>query len=813
MTVPASINPLFFDAASGGYQISRSLRFRSSASAYLSRTFASGNRQTWTWSGWLKRGALGSSPIIFQSAGAGGFGVEGFISFNSDAFAIQFDYNGGSRWQLITTAVYRDPSAFYHLVVVADTTNATSGDRLRLYVNGSRVTAFSTSSYPTQNANGTLNQAYSHAISARVGPSDYFDGYLAEVNFIDGQALDPTSFGAYDTTTGVWGPKKYTGTYGTNGFYLNFSDNSGATSTTIGKDSSGNSNNWTPNNISVTSGTTYDSMIDSPTPYADGGNGRGNYATWNPLFGGNGSYLSQANLNFETASAYKATISTIGLPNSGLWYVEGTIKATGGSSSIVTFGVAKQNVDPNALGYNTANAWSVTSETTFYAVVNGTASQSWSSGRWVTGEVARLAIDMNNGRMWVGNSTVWFGSTSNSTNGDPVNGTNPTITGLPSDLFVWTSAYANGVNINFGQRPFSLTPPSGFSALNTQNLPTPTIKNGAQYMAAVTYTGTGSLTTRTGLALSTAPGLIWIKGRSTTSDQVVEDSLTGTSVVRFTNLTNGDGATGGGWIQNFSTTGFSTDINLPINTNGATYVAWAWAGGGTGVTNTSGSITSQVSANVSAGFSIVTYTGTGANATVGHGLGVAPSMIIVKSKDYADNWYIYNTSIGNTKYLLLNGTQAAAVDAKWNNTTPTSSVFSLGGAGYGVNGNGNSYVAYCFAPVAGYSAFGSYTGNNSADGPFVYLGFRPRFLMIKDTTSAGAWWIGDSSRATNNVVAASLFPNTSGAESSTYDQCDFLSNGFKWRANSANSWPNNVSGNTYIYAAFAENPFKISRAR
>jgi hypothetical protein len=250
-----------------------------------------------------------------------------------------------------------------------------------------------------------------------------------------------------------------------------------------------------------------------------------------------------------------------------------------------------------------------------------------------------------------------------------------------------------------------------------------------------------------------------------------------------------------------------------MNTNTATYVAWQWKAGGTGVSNTSGSIPSTVSANVSAGFSVVTWTGTGANATVGHGLGVAPSMVIAKCRNTAAlDWPVYHSSLTNAATsIYLNLTNAAVVGGGpgiWNSTAPTSSVFSVGTSSY-TNGSTQTYVAYCFAPVAGYSTFGSYTGNGLADGPFVYLGFRPRFVMIKSTTLLQPWNIFDTSRDPYNVEGQYLQPNTSGAEG-TFATLDVTSNGFKLRTSGAYA---NSSGDVLIYVAFAENPFRIARAR
>jgi len=266
----------------------------------------------------------------------------------------------------------------------------------------------------------------------------------------------------------------------------------------------------------------------------------------------------------------------------------------------------------------------------------------------------------------------------------------------------------------------------------------------------------------------------------------------------------------------FGTTGFTIGALAQMNTSAATYVGWQWKGGGTAVSNTSGSITSTVSAGATQGFSVVTYTGNNtAGATIGHGLGVSPSMIIVKKRSAVSDWPVYHSSLGATGELVLNSTTAfITITGVWNNTAPTSSVFSVGGGSASgsadVNTSGATFVAYCFAAVAGYSAFGSYTGNGSADGPFVFTGFRPRWVMIKNASDGTrSWYVYDSSRNTYNVAGSYLLPNSSGAEGSTAAM-DFLSNGFKIRESATYA---NGSGNTIIYAAFAEVPFRNSLAR
>ena len=340
------------------------------------------------------------------------------------------------------------------------------------------------------------------------------------------------------------------------------------------------------------------------------------------------------------------------------------------------------------------------------------------------------------------------------------------------------------------------------------------VPDGRVAMAATTYTGNGTgvgqSITNTVNTVSFQPDLVWIKSRSGAYDHGLNDSNRGAGKFLFSNLTSAEGNYPTDFAS-FNSNGFTlgTGTGVVTNNSGSTYVGWQWNAGGTTVSNTAGTITSSVSANTTAGFSVVTYTGTGANATVGHGLGVAPRMVIIKSRSVATNWIVYHSSVAATAHLVLNLTDAAYTDVAFNNTAPTSSVFSIGPAGYSVNNSAATYVAYCWAPVAGYSAFGSYTGNGSADGPFVYTGFRPRWIMTKSSSGVENWYVYDTARDTYNYASLGLLPNLSNAETS-YGQIDILSNGFKMRG-VGSSW--NASGATYIYACFAENPLRYANAR
>ena len=800
--------PIIPGGSPSSYQISRSLRFRSSNSAYLSRTFGSGNRSTWTWSGWYKCSNLGTTYRPFLAYSTSEFGIGGA---SAQADCLYFNQSG--VWSGYTAAVFRDPAAWYHIMFVYDTTQATAANRIKVYVNGVQYT-FTTEggTLPSQNSSGPWNQSGSHTSMWGSG-FNYFDGYAAEVYFIDGQALTPSSFGQTDSTTGVWSPIAYTGTYGTNGFYLKFADNSGATATTIGKDSSGNGNNWTPSGISVTAGTTNDSLVDSPTNYGSdtgaGGEVRGNYCTLSGVD-------KESNLTLINGNLQASSSTTVWYDASGtIWstdsfYFETTVNETPGGTKAFSAGVANTatpNGGSHLVGDSTGTYGVWWSTVTMYRQGNGAAATSITTP--ASGDIYGFACKPSTGEIWIARNNTWL-------SGSPSAGTGALFTGNSGIPYTPRCAEYNsggaGVFIyNFGQRPFAYTAPSGFKALCTQNLTTPAIAKGNQYFDVYTRSGTGAAATVSGKNFQ--PDLVWVKSRSLGAggNHVMVDSVRGASNELYPNLTNA--ASSAGTVTAFNSDGYTLGPDgdyTRFNASGQTYVDWFWKGGNSsGSSNTSGTITSTVSANTTAGFSIAKYTGTGTAGTIGHGLGVAPNFIIVKSRDYADNWYIYSDQIGNTKYLILNSTQAAAVDAKWNNTSPTSSVFSVGGAGYGVNGNTNTYVAYCFAAIPGFSAFGSYTGNGSADGPFVFCGLRPRVILVKNTGSSAGWQLYDTSRDTYNVMSGELAPNASAAES-TFAMFDSLSNGFKLRTT---DYTANTSGTTYIYAAFAESPFKYSLAR
>lgn len=832
---------------SGGYRVTNSLRFR--GGQYLNRTPASaGNRTVWTWSCWVKRAKLGARQELLCADVNGTNDASAIYFDTSDRLNVQNFVGSVLKTQKITNAVFRDPSAWYHIVVSQNGSTACT-----VYVNGVSQT-FSTSTGPDATnwyINSTTPQSIGNDSQLL---ANYLDGYLAEVNFIDGQALTPSSFGAYDTN-GVWQPAACTvSDYGKNGFYLPFSDSANIFNdkAAIATNHSA-ANNWTANSLQTTSSTltTYDYMIDSPTNYADGGNGRGNYAVLNPIDKDASATISNGNLNIISSAAvgnstYRASRSSLAV-SSGLWYAEFTLTLV--STNAFSVGISPTTDVINGANYyfgSTSGSYGIYyNGANQYKGNNATGTQ-LAAGSPANGDIFQIAVDLTNGKIWFGKNNTWY-------EGNPATATTPSFTFTPSASYSFggsvniTTTASNQLDANFGQRPFSYTPPSNFLALNTQNLPTPTIANGAQYMAAVTYTGnagTNPVTTTSAnsgnnpLGTTFQPDLVWTKSRNQVSNHLLYDVVRGPGYYIQSSTSNAE-AYLASTLTSFNSDGFTVGAGDNGNASGSTAIAWQWLGGGAPTVNntagagnvpTAGSVlinganstsalagsiaATRLSANQSAGFSVVTFTAPNSASpqTFGHGLGVAPSMIFIKIRNTTGSWQVYHASIGNTQRLLLNTTDAATTTSgPWNNTSPSSTVVTIGTT-FVPDASASTYVAYCFAPVAGYSAFGSYTGNGSTDGPFVFTGFRPRWILIKRYDSgAEAWYLYDTTRDTYNVAQNTVSPQGSGAEGSgAIRYFDILSNGLKCRTSDGAF---NGSGGTYIYAAFAENPFKYSRAR
>jgi hypothetical protein len=774
--------------AGGGYIIDQSILFEPGDSPGLNRAWASGSRTTATLSAWFKLGLNDNTNRMLATFGATSGTANDYILVEqlgvSKVLQVYY-YNSGVVWRKSFSQVLRDPSAWYHLVVTFDTTNGTADDRVIPYLNGSRVTAFAVSSNPTASANQPFNvSGGSCYIGKEPNAAGYFDGYMAEINFVDGTALAPTSFGKVNSITGQWVPIKYTGAYGTNGFYI-----TGEDSADLGADYSGNGNDFTSSGL-----TSAAQVTDTPTD--DAANNIGNYAVWNPLepasLNGDPTFSNGNRTVTIGGAGADAAKSSIAIPTSGKWYFEATATIGAGNSYI---GIADKN---GRLGDGPASCRGYGS--------NGTKDTDTSASAYgdtfATNDIIGVAVNMDSG-------TIEFYK-NNTSQGIA-------FTDLITAGVTWFINCRLGTGgaflLNTGQTAFAYTPPTGFKRLCTANLPEPTIKDGSAHFQTTLYTGNGTAIGSGGNAISQSgnstfqPDFAWIKGRSGATEHVLTDAVRGVTKELSSNDAGAEETVAEG-LTTFGSAGFTVGSDGSYNTSSATYAAWQWKANGAGSSNTDGTInTTATSANTTAGFSLVTYVGNGTSgATVGHGLGVAPNMIIVKNRDQADAWQVYhsgNTAAPETDYLVLDTTAATADNVnRWNDTAPTSSVFSLGNA-VEVNTSSENYVAYCFAEVEGFSSFGSYTGNGSTDGPMVNCGFRPAFVMTKRTNSTSNWAMWDTARDTFNVANKDLVADATNAEPVNSISIDILSNGFKLRTTSNP----NASGGTYIYMAFAEHPF------
>ena len=801
MTVPGNLSsPLLATAAAAaaaGDVATRSLRFDSDSNAHLSRTPSSaGNVDKWTWSGWVKRGKMGFHTDFFSA-------VQGF----NDATILQFDTNdrlsfenfvgGSDKGLLQTSQVFRDPSAWYHIHAVYDSGNSTAGDRMKLFVNGSRITSFNNSTNPGSGQNSIVNSTNAHYLGADKGFNNhYFNGYLADVYLIDGLAIEPVDNFIELDSNGVYQAKAYSGTYGTNGFHLSFSD--ATSTTTIAEDSSGNNNDFTANNISVTAGAGNDSLFDVPTngdtssESGAGGEVSGNYCTLNPLHVGNNSSNATAtngNLVWGGSNNYHHVIAGTIAISSGKYYWEATY--TNASSNYVAIGMCKADYRVHGVlpGYDEDDAFAIYNSAGRY-YYNSTSTSAYGTS-WTTGDVIGVRYDEGD---------VYFYKNGTIMNSSPI----LSLTGSWCPLF---HTYDSGQwTVNFGQRSFAHSAPTNHKPLCSALLPTPAVADGSDYFATSLHTGTGSAgQSVTGLNFS--PDWVWFKSRSEAQNHAVFDTVRGVERRLQPSKTQEEDASSSG-LTAFNSDGYTFGANNVNGKSGVNYVSWAWEAGSSTASNTDGTITSQVRASQTSGVSVLTYTGTGANNTIGHGLGAVPEFVVCKRRNSSENWAVYHASVGNSKRLLLNDDVTPVSTSTWQSTTPTSSVFSVGVATLS-NGSSDTYVGYCIAPVPGFSAVGKYTGNGSTSGtgPFVNLGFRPAWIMCKNISAVSNWRIFDSTRDPVNYADRRLFVDSTSAESqNTTQRIDITSNGFRVLGNSSAS-TFNISGHEIIYVAFAEHPF------
>lgn len=756
----------------GAYAINKSVRFRSSASAYLTRSYSNAP-DNWTLSVWIKRDQVGVTQTIAGSRNAGG----NFSRIYIDSLdRVCLDINGSTMFT--ASPQLRDTSAWYH-IVVSCVFNSTG----YLYINGvQRAT------WPSGTASYLFQSGYTNYIGYG-GSADYFTGYMADLRFVYGASTFASNFGQVNSVTKVWEPKEFSpsGAVYAGSFWLTFEDTS-----SFGKDTSGFGFDWTSFNISNVLGTTYDSMFDVPSQYADGANGRGNYCTFDgsaPI--NSSSSIVNGNLRATLGGAAggnaNGMLSSFRL-NSGKWYAEFTINAVAATNQYPFIGITAApalvtgNVSSNSASYCIRANGNIDALGVFATAYGSSFS---------AGDICMVAVDYGAGKIWYGKNGTWFNL------GEPRTGANPSSSGISSASY-WAFAVSGDgnaqVDANFGQRPFSYTIPNGFRAVNTNWLADSAIKNGADYFNATIYTGSNSVQSVVNSG-SMQPDMVWMKNRSAAGNHYIVDSVRAGSLSLNSNTTSGNANLSGPW-QSFLSNGFQLGADTStVNINGNSYVGWQWKRGTT------------------PGFDIVLYTGDGTSFQFLTTTLSTPQMMLVKRTDATGgNWNVYHESVGATGALILNSTVPTQVSSTyWDNTPPYSVDFCVGSAN---NAASAPYVAFLFQSIPGFSAFGSYTGTGlaSASGPFIHCGFLPRFVMIKRTDSGSSdnWIIVDSARSLYNLYDEVLLPNATNAEALS-NGIDILSNGFKIRT--TNTATNASASATYVYAAFAENPFKYVLAR
>ena len=793
-------------AGAGGYTIDQSCRFDPTRTTYLHRTPGTASDQkTWTFSTWAKRGRMDTAQYIFSMVA--GYNDTGWFTFewgSDGTIAIVPGYNYN---QYKTSEVFRDPAAWYHLVCRCDTTQSTWATRLRVYVNNELQTLVVSSSQssgePAEDAIFGINDDAYHAIAKYQHGTNYLDGYLAEIHHVDGQSLTPSDFAETNILTNQWQAKKYIGTYGTNGFYLKFED-----AADLGNDSSGTGNDWTPSSLVAT-----DQEPDTPT---------NNFCTLNSAVKAFGTVTwTEGNLKAAGSAVYQGTVGTILAGPSGKWYWEHYIHTVGNTFTGVVLPSDDRFFKGIAEGPQQGGK-SITYNNNGYTYIDGSQSGSIWGATYTTGDIIGIAVDMDtsNGQVTFYKNGISQGALSftgnnmsDATNvvpGTVLNGATATFNFGQDSSFAGAKTAQGNTDAN-GLGDFYYTVPAGYLAPCTSNLPDPSIALPGNHFNTVLYTGNGSTQSITGVGFQ--PDTVWIKDRTSAESPHLYDAIRGATETLLTNQTQAE-FTGADRLTAFDSDGFSLGSNDGVNKNTDNIVSWNWKANGSGSANTDGTLASTVSANTTAGFSIVAYTPTtGSATTVGHGLSQKPDLIIVKDREASTNWPVYQSPQGATYVAWLDDTSASTnsgTTGYWNNVEPTASVFTIGDSSQ-TGGNTNDYIAYCFHSVEGYQKIGLYEGNSNIDGPFIYTGFRPAFIILKYIDGADWWFMFDSKRPGYNMTNLSVTANDSAAENGSPGQqdIDILSNGFKI----TDAGGGNNSSGTYLWLAIAKSPFKYSNAR
>jgi len=841
------------DNALGGKEIERSLAFDAADGLHLTRTPSSaGNQKKWTFSCWIKRGELGGSGFNAGEQRIFGANTNASHIFFQAGEVLAWDLSDGSGTDasLVTNRMFRDHINWFHLVCALDTDESTANNRMRIYINGVEETAFDTRSNPSQGfSTNRMNNNGLHTLGRRTSAQGSdgmrFDGYMAEINFIDGQQYDASYFGYTDPQTGTWRPKRYEGAYGQNGFHLDFSDNT--STTTLGYDKSGNGNHWTLESgfaasfaVLDTPTNNFATLVMMGTAFSSGaGFGEGNRKLTT------GSSGSARNLDRQAICSY--------IFNKGKWYAE--IRCANGDGNKM-LGVGPWQLMVNPESNNNKYAYIYGSDGQKYVRTAGSESNANYASSYANGDVIGIYLDMDisTPRVYFSKNGQWANGSGSWNQANPsgyielgdsffTDSVDNNFAGYGGFLLSSGSAGSSQVYIaNFGQDStfagtatggtnkdssgignFKYAVPSGALALCSKNLARLNkergtackILNPKKHFDVLTYTGNDSSNRDIG-GLQFKPDFVWIKNRPNADWHHLVDVVRGANKVMFSNTTDNDDTDNtNGHVNHFNSDGFNVDAGAQGNTNenNENYVAWCWKGGGDPVSNSDGTITTTISANQEAGFSIIGWSGNGsAGATLGHGLGKKPKMIIVKRRTGgAQDWFMDVGEIEGTRggrYWRLKGSISPQTDTNvFPNTSPTSTVFSVG-ADSGVNASGSTYIAYVWTDIPGYSAFGTYRGNGDTDGQYITTGFKPRFVMTKRSAVDG-WMMWDTQRSgghnlMHNRNGAGHADAESTAISSGTSLCDMYGNGFKWRGQSNDT---NGDGDNYVYMCFAEETF------
>jgi hypothetical protein len=824
----ASAGDGFYD-----YQIANSYRSMAGVGYFTRTPSSAGNRKKYTISFWFKRTLLSSTvgefDIFCNAQESSTTNYTDSIRFQGDGDKLQIAFKGTLSGNLITTRVFRDTSAWMHLVCAVDTTQTTAANRVKLYINGEQETDFDTETYPAQDYQGGWCNNREHALGRFTGASYTTIGnfYMANFALVDGTQLAPTSFGT--SKNGVWIPDDLSElTWGTNGTWVRFESSSD-----LGNDSSGNNNDWTNNSVA-----THDQMLDSPT---FGNEGSANFPTINPLVKDtNLSALTEGNLKFDLQTNNRGALNTFEIPLTGKWYYE--MYAIAGSAKEVAVGINGADVDLTSSrgGKGDSNCygimWSQYSGSNYFArkIIAGTESTGSSSLGTTDNAVLGVAVNRDDDeiKVYYNNNLLFTNAISATVQYFPwvgVGGGTDTSTfgvlnfGQEGTFSGNKTAGGNADGNGYGN--FFYSPPTGHLALCAANLPTADEIDPAQtdddypqkLFKAVPYTGNDGSPSNN-ITFSFKPDMAIMKMRGNTGGGYgaqLWDTTRGDDYYMYPGGTAGSVTSGSDYLE-FVSTGLKLDNNWDgLNHNGETYIAHGWrANGGTTSSNTTGDITSTVQVDPSGCFSIVKYTGTLSASgvqTVGHGLSKAPSYRITKGMDKTGNWWVFSDGQTNWNYGMNLNSTSTSTDKSGNGSmsAPTSTVFSTNYTDGLNDSTGNEMIAYCFAKCEGYISMGSYEGNGNADGTFVYTGHSPAYILLKSLDSADDWIVYDNKRDGYNVTEKAYAMNRTNAEATSNRDIDILSNGFKFRTSNSN-----VNGsNTYLYIAMAHNPFKYATAR